>query len=334
MRCNCLILHVLVAAHVLLLPTGCQKWTTTPQSLATRPGPRITFEKVVHDFGEVAPQTRKSCEFKFSNTGDSPLRISEVEVCCGVKAEADKSDYAAGESGAVKVEYRVSSQLGSEVKRFYVHCNDWGNRKVTLTLQANVVRRVEWEPTSLKLALNKPNAGCPQITVKGLDGKPFAITAFKSTGDCIIADINPSLQATQFVLEPKVDLEKLQKNLSGRIDITGNHPEWGEVTITFDVLPRFTINPSMIIVFNAKAREPTVRDILILNNYGEDFEVVSTSSENNFIKVLNQKKVDNGYQFEVEIIPPDTEGKTNFTDKFLVNIKGREQLAISCRGFY
>jgi len=334
MRCNCLILRLLMAGVVSLLLTGCQEGTTIPGSAATRPGPRITFEKVVHEFGSVAPQTRKSCEFKFCNTGDRPLKISGVEVCCGVKAEADKSDYAPGESGVVKVEYRVSSQLGSEVKRFYVHSNDWGSRKTTLTLQANVVRRVEWEPSNLKLALNKPNAGCPQITIKGLDGKPFAITAFKSTGDCITADINPSLQATQFVIQPKADLEKLQKNLSGRIDISGTHPEWGQVTITFDVLPRFTINPSMIIVFNAKAREPVVKNILILNNYGEDFEIVSTSSENNLIKVLNQKKVDNGYQFELQIVPPDPEGKTNFSDKFLVNIKGREQLAISCRGFY
>jgi len=323
-----------MAGVVSLLLTGCQEGTTIPGSAATRPGPRITFEKVVHEFGSVAPQTRKSCEFKFCNTGDRPLKISGVEVCCGVKAEADKSDYAPGESGVVKVEYRVSSQLGSEVKRFYVHSNDWGSRKTTLTLQANVVRRVEWEPSNLKLALNKPNAGCPQITIKGLDGKPFAITAFKSTGDCITADINPSLQATQFVIQPKADLEKLQKNLSGRIDISGTHPEWGQVTITFDVLPRFTINPSMIIVFNAKAREPVVKNILILNNYGEDFEIVSTSSENNLIKVLNQKKVDKGYQFEVEITPPATEGAINFTDKFLVNVKGREQLVISCRGFY
>jgi hypothetical protein len=90
----------------------------------------------------------------------------------------------------------------------------------------------------------------------------------------------------------------------------------------------------MIIVFYAKPREPTVRKVLILNNYGEDFEVQSTSSENGFIRVLNQKKVNNGYQFEVEITPPDAEGKTNFNDKLLVNIKGQEQLVISCRGFY
>ena len=334
MRCNCLIVHVLVAGEILLLLTGCQKWTTTPESTANRPGPRITFENVIHDFGDVAPQARQSCEFKFSNTGDSPLRITDVEVCCGVKAEVDKSDYAPGENGVVKVEYRVSSRFGSDEKRFYVHTNDWARRTVMLTLKANVVRRVEWEPTSLKLALNKPNAGCPHITIRSLDGKPFAITAFKSTGDCITADINPSMQATKFVLEPKADLEKLQKNLTGLIDISGTHPEWGEVTITFDVLPRFTINPSMIIIFNAKAREPVIKHILIENNYGEDFEIESTSSENNLIKVLKQKKIDKGYQFEVEITPPATEGATNFADKFLVNVKGREQLVISCRGFY
>lgn len=334
MRCNCPILRVLAAACILPVLTGCEKWTTTPESLATRPGPKITFEKVVHDFGEVGPQMRKGCEFKFENSGDSLLKISGVEVCCGVKAELDKYDYAPGERGVLKVEYRATSQLGSDEKHFYVRSNDWGKPAVTLTLKSNVVPRVEWEPTNLKLALNKPNAGCPQITIKGLDGKPFAITAFKSTGDCINADIVPAVQATEFVLEPKVDLEKLQKNLSGRIDITGTHPEWGEVTIPFDVLPRFTVNPSMIIVFKAKAREPTVRNILVLNNYGEDFEVESTSSENNLIRVQNQKKVDNGYQLEVEIIPPDVQGATSFADKFLVNIKGREQLTVPCRGFY
>lgn len=334
MRCNCLIGYVLVTANILLPLMGCQNWTATPDSGASRPGPKITFESLVHDFGEVAPQSRNTCEFKFSNSGDSLLKISGVEVCCGITAEVDKNDYASGESGVVRVHYRASSQLGLDEKRFYVYSNDWARRTVTLTLKANVVRKVEWEPASLKLVLNKPNAGCPQIKIRSLDGKQFAVTGFKSTGDCITADINPSMQATEFVLEPKADLEKLQKNLNGRIDISGTHPDWGEVTITFDVVPRFTVNPSMIIVFNAKAREPVIKNILILNNYGEDFDIESTSSENNFIKVVNQKKIDNGYQFDVQIIPPEAKGAANFYDKFLVNIKGQEQLAISCRGFY
>jgi len=333
MRGNVLIFPVLSAAFILLLQAGCQR-PVTGITDANRPGPKITFEKTIHDFGDVGPQTRKTCEFKFENSGDSVLRISEVEVCCGVTAEVDKQEYSPGESGVVKVEYQVSSQPGSEEKRFYVRSNDWARHTVTLTLKANVVPKVQWQPDSLKLVFNKPNAGCPEITIKALDGKPFAITEFKSTGDCITADVDRSAKAAEFVLQPKVDVEKLKKNMSGYIYITGTHSEWDKVTIVYEALPRFTSNPSMIIVFNARPKQPIVKDVLLINNYGEDFEVDSTSAKNDYIKVRNQKKLDNGYKFEVEITPPDAAAQSNFTDELVINIKDKGQFSILCRGFY
>jgi len=336
MRRRCLVPIILTAVSVLLLEIGCQKQAANDQTVidANRPGPRITFEKVVHDFGEVGPGTQQTCEFKFSNTGDSVLEITEIEVCCGVTAESDKQKYAPGESGVLKVQYRVGGQLGSDTKVLYVHSNDWARSKVALTLKAQVVQKIIWEPKALKLALNKANGGCPDITIRSRDGKPFAITAFKSTGDCITAPADRSVEAAEFVLQPKVDLERLQKNLDGHIDIRITHPESGDVAIPFEVLPPFTITPSMIIVFNAKPREPMATKLLIINNYGEDFEVESTSSKNGFVRVLAQKQIRNGYQFELEVTPPDAKGRTNFSDEFLVDIKGRDGLAITCRGFY
>jgi hypothetical protein len=335
MRCNRLIL-VLGAAFILLIQTGCQRQATEGQAVtdADRPGPKITFEKVVHDFGEVGPRTNKTCEFKFTNTGDSLLKIPKVDACCGVEAKSDRKEYAPGESGTVKVEYHVGSQLGADVNRLDVYTNDWARRTVTLTIMAKVVQKIELEPAKLKLALNKENAGCPEITISSRDGKSFALTEFKSTGDSITADVDRSMTATKFVLQPKVNLEKLQKNSSGRIDISTTHPECDKVTVYFEGLPIFTINPSRIIAFNAKPREPILRKLLILNNYGDDFEVESTSSKNKFVQVLARKKVDKGYQFDVQIMPPDAVEERTFADELFVNIKGQERLVITCRGFY
>jgi hypothetical protein len=292
------------------------------------------FEKVVHDWGEVGQRTKKTCEFKFTNTGDGLLKILKVEGCCGMTAESDKQEYRPGESGIVKVVYQVGSQPGPVTAHLYVYTNDWARQTVTLTVTAKVVQMIELEPNKLELSLNKENAGCPAITIRSRDGRPFALTEFKSTGDCITAELDPSAEATEFVLQPSVDLKRVQENLNGRIDISVTHPECGGATIPFEVLPRFTVNPSMIIVFKAKPQEPMMRSLLVLNNYGESFEVESTSSKNGFVKVLAQKQVRNGYEFELEITPPDAKGKSNFADELVVNIKGRERLLITCRGFY
>jgi len=182
--------------------------------------------------------------------------------------------------------------------------------------------------------LKDENAGCPKINLTGLDGKPFSIKGFTSTGNCITADYDPSVEVTKFVLQPTVDMERLQRNLNGLIKISLTHPECSSITIQFSALPKFKITPPQIIAFNAEPGKPITRKIWVFNNYGGDFEIESASSQNGIIKVQSCDKIHNGYQFLLEIVPPAAEGKTSFTDVFNVNIKGGEKRAITCRGFY
>ena len=41
------------------------------------------FEKETHDFGKIPQGKPVSVEFKFTNTGDEPLIISNIERVCG-----------------------------------------------------------------------------------------------------------------------------------------------------------------------------------------------------------------------------------------------------------
>jgi hypothetical protein len=308
--------------------------TTVEPSIA---GPKIEFESVVHDFGEVGPGTKQKCELPFTNAGDSLLVIKQVQSCCGVVASLDKNlkEYRPGESGVVKVDYRPSRRPGPISKRFYVHSNDWAEPKVTLVLKATIVPKVNWEPERLKLSLEQENAGCPRIVLDSRDNQPFAITAFQSTADCITANYDSSVRATKFILEPKVDIEKLRENQRGRVNISLTHPEWDTVTIFYDVIPRFSTRPSIITVLNAEPQKPVRRKVEVLNNYGEDFEIESTSSKNGSIKALGQKKISNGYELDLQITPPPAERRlTVFTDVFSIQIRGGDKLAVTCRGFY
>ena len=322
----------LICGLVLFLQIGCQE-----QAKMTGKGsPKITFESLVYDFGEVGPSAKNEGQFKFTNTGEGLLKITKVARCCGVITRLDKMEYAPGESGTLEVEWNSGPLESTMKKNIIVHSNDPNNPATSLTIKAKVVLKVTWEPRKLKLFLDENNAGCPNITISSIDNRPFSITDFKSTADCITADFDPNVKKTEFVVEPKVDMEKLQENLRGRVNISMSHPQGNLATIPYSVLPKYTVNPPLIIIFNAEPEKPILRTISVLNNYHKEFEIESLTSENNIVtlKVQEQKKINNGYQLEVEITPPAADGKTKFTDSLSLNIKGGEKLPIRCNGYY
>ena len=341
---------VFVVGCVLFLQAGCEEQTLRPRELnpdwfkqqtwavmgprTSEPVPRIVFEKVIHDFGNVGPGTNQLCEFRFTNTGDDVLKIGEISKTCGCTPfSLDKTEYAPGESGTLKVRYYAESQYGSTTKHLFVHSNDRQRPKVGLTIKARVIVKVKCEPQTLSLSLKYQNAGCPQITLTSIDKQPFSIQHFKSTANCITADYNPSLKATRFVLQPRVDMETLEKTLNGRIEIGLTHPECKMVTINLNALPRFRINPRSIYVQGARAKQPVVRKVRIINNYKEDFELESALSKKDIVKILSHKKFGNGYELELQITPPSS-GARIFTETFYVNLKDGKKLEIPLNGFY
>ena len=352
MKLNQLASIILVVGCVLLLGQTVVLAESKPASAAPEPAispakdeivppakelePRISFESTTRDLGLVGPGTRHLCEFKFTNTGKGLLKMGKVQATCGCTVpELPKKEYAPGESGTLKVKYHSSKYPGRVTRRLYVHSNDKTKSNVELNIKAEIVKKVKFEPTSMKLLLNKENAGCGEITLTSLDDQPFAIKQFKSTVDSIAADIDPSVEATEFVLQPKVDIEKLQGVLTGGIDISLTHPQCDKVVIPFNALPWFKTEPPSIIVFNAEAGKPRRKELWVLNNYNEDFEIESTSADSNAIKVVSQEKVGNRYKLELEITPPAAVDKQKmFLDMFRVNIKGGDKLKIKCRGFY
>ncbi|KPK39133.1 MAG: hypothetical protein AMJ65_11985 [Phycisphaerae bacterium SG8_4] len=356
MTSRCSLLSCLAASCILLLQTGCQqqgKLSEEPSSAPTelteplrkspapapnKLSPRITFEKLEHDFGEVSPNSMNTGQIKFTNTGQALLKITEVGRCCGVVAKLDKgkTEYAPGESGAVNIEWRSGSQPSVFKRQLVVHSNDMISPKTYLAIQAKIVRRVTWEPNRLRLFLDKENAGCPKVTITSIDDQPFSITGFKSTGDYVTAGYDPSVKLTKHVIEPKVNAEKLRTNLKGQININTTHPEGSTITILFDVVPEYKVTPPVIIVFNAEPGKTMARKIVLVNNYGRDFEIESVSSKDNTvaIEVLKKTRVSNGYHLEVGVTVPAAAGKAKFTGEFSINLAGGEKLPVKCHVYY
>lgn len=317
-------------------PVKAKTITVKTKTEVNEPGSEITFESLIYDYGEIGAGTRNNCEFNFKNTGVALLRISKVDAPCGCTVpKLAKKEYTPGESGILKVIYRPGNSSGTATKRLYVNSNDKAKPRLGLTIKAKVVMRVEHKPERLNLLLKGENAGCPEITLKSRDNQAFAITGFKSTGDSITADFDPSVKSASFVLKPKTDMEKLRKGLKGQVEIDLTHPECKKVTIIFDTLAEFKVDPRVVHVREAQPQQPVTKKVRVFSNYSEDVEVESTSSREGTIKVLTQEKIRNGYQFELQITPPAAESKKRvFMDVFYVKLKGAQQMQITCYGIY
>ncbi len=313
--------------------------TTAKVTAPKGTGPRLTFEKTTHDFGNIPPLSSHSYEFQFSNTGDGMLEIGTTQTTCGCTVpELKKKQYQPGESGALKVTFTSSSVISPASKQIFVSSNDAYNPKITLTIKANVIRKVEYQPQNLALSLRKENGGCPDITLKSIDGQAFAITDINSIPRGITAKVDPAKTATEFVIKPIVDVEKIKQALRGEVRISLTHPDCKVITMIYNAPPLIKAEPAMVLFFNLEPKKADKRDkIWIMSNYDEDFEIVSAAAPKGYFKATNITKQGKGrYEMTIEVMPPEITNTALkiFMDTLVVKTKEAGQVEIICRGFY
>lgn len=99
----------------------------------------ITFEKTTIDYGTVKANSDGNKVFTFTNTGDKPLIISNVQPGCGCTAsDWTKEPILPGKKGEVKVHYNTAN-LNAFKKTIDVFSNDPKSGRVTLYIQGTVV---------------------------------------------------------------------------------------------------------------------------------------------------------------------------------------------------
>lgn len=116
---------------------------TTPTVTTTEPTKtefaKIEFEKVEYKFGKVQEGDMVKHTFKFKNTGNIPLIISEVAPQCGCTSTAfTKTPVAPNESGEITLELDTKNKRGEIDKNARVVANIEGGN-VFLYLRGEVI---------------------------------------------------------------------------------------------------------------------------------------------------------------------------------------------------
>jgi hypothetical protein len=90
----------------------------------TGDAPVMKFDKETHDFGKIISGEKVTYEFKFTNTGKSPLIVKDAIASCGcTKPEWPTTPIKPGESGAIKVTFNSVGKMGLQDKQITITAN-------------------------------------------------------------------------------------------------------------------------------------------------------------------------------------------------------------------
>ena len=98
------------------------------QGSKTVSGAIITWEKSTHDFGDVFQGDKVEHTFRFTNTGNKDLVITNVEVTCGCTTPKGwpRDPIAPGGSGEVTVAFNSANKIGKQNKVITITSNSVG----------------------------------------------------------------------------------------------------------------------------------------------------------------------------------------------------------------
>ena len=106
-------------------------------------GPKIHFQKMEHNYGQIQKGGDGNCEFTFTNDGTEPLILSNVRASCGCTTPSwTKDPIMPGQTGTINVRYNTNN-VGGFTKTITVTSNAVDNARVVLKIKGNVVAPTE-----------------------------------------------------------------------------------------------------------------------------------------------------------------------------------------------
>ncbi|MFD2288404.1 DUF1573 domain-containing protein [Pedobacter petrophilus] len=97
---------------------------STNKTVVSADAPVVVFEREIFDFGKIKQGEKVNHEFKFKNTGKSPLIISNATATCGCTVpEFPKEPILPGKEGVIKVTFNSQGKEGMQDKVITVNSN-------------------------------------------------------------------------------------------------------------------------------------------------------------------------------------------------------------------
>lgn len=97
-------------------------------------GPVLTLEKNTHDFGDIYQGDVVEHTFKFTNTGNQPLLITNIQTSCGCTTPTWPRDpIMPGGKGELKVGFNSAGKMNKQTKVLPIISNSVTDASITFT---------------------------------------------------------------------------------------------------------------------------------------------------------------------------------------------------------
>jgi hypothetical protein len=149
----------------------------------------LTFETTSRDVHAEVDQRLAKCEYRFTNTGDKPVRIARFDSSCAcltVQVAGGKRDYAAGEEGVIRAVFDLGNATGEVEKIVQIWLDDDPplEPSVRLTARLHIPELVQIEPKTLHWKVDPTEAPSPQTLAIRIDhDEPIHIQKVESSRD-------------------------------------------------------------------------------------------------------------------------------------------------------
>lgn len=111
----------------------------------------LYFDKTFHNFNTVTMGKKVTVSFKFKNTSDKLIKVTNVSTICGCTvARLKKIDYAPDELGWVTVTLDTTFKQGLIIKTITLNTDNIDQKEIELSIAANV----ELPPHPLEKSIN------------------------------------------------------------------------------------------------------------------------------------------------------------------------------------
>ncbi len=106
-------------------------------------GPVISWDKSTHDFGDVVQGEKVEFIFKFKNTGNEALIITNVQETCGCTTPRGwaRDPIAPGQSGEITIAFNSLGKYGKQNKVVTIVSNAVNSEGSQISFSANVLEK-------------------------------------------------------------------------------------------------------------------------------------------------------------------------------------------------
>jgi len=119
------------------------KDTTINSKAEVANGPQISWENPSHNFGDIIQGDKVEHVFKFTNTGNEPLIITDVQVTCGCTTPKGwlRDPIMPGQSGEIVIAFNSTGKMGAQTKISTVISNAVNPDGAKIKFEANVINK-------------------------------------------------------------------------------------------------------------------------------------------------------------------------------------------------